>query len=176
MVGTGPPCAPLSRERREMKNYHQALAAFKTAAVDLSAAMELEGRSNIPGYPSYLPSLDQFVEDVQTMGYWRALEDLDVPPLPPVGTIVWAKHDIDPMGSFTWKEGWAGRIVDVSDESVSVERYSYLGPSAHQWNNCRVLTIDDGHHAYFLAQGCPDRVKFIAPREWLALALHQEFR
>lgn len=71
----------------------------------------------------------------------------ELPELPPVGAMVRARYTLDGGGHFTWPEGWVGTVKTSTEDLIEVECIRYLGPGANEWDNCRVITTDDGANA-----------------------------
>jgi hypothetical protein len=124
-----------------------ALALFKHATATLNSLWDSKD-GDILGdtYPKCLPSFDEFIHDVMAMEIQTPKPEL--PDLPPVGTLVRARYDLDCGGHGVWRAGWDGFIVSHDIDSVSVESYRYLGPGMHEWNNCRVISGDDAYGLY----------------------------
>jgi hypothetical protein len=151
-------------------SFEKALVDFKAAVGALSEAWQHEDGDAIKGYPIYLPSFDEFAHDVMDMQIYRP----ELPELPAVGMIVRARYALDGGGHFTWHKGWTGVIKDISDDLVEVECHRYLGPGAHEWENCRVISIDDARCTYEneFSMATPEDV---SRSGLLALALLHEF-
>lgn len=163
-----------------------ALEAFKAAAARLSRVWgrEEDDSAYISGYPDYLPSFDEFVHGIMDMRVERQHKaaEFDLPELPAVGTVVRARYQLDAGGQFTWPEGWSGEIVvadvreprQVDDDGyLHVQAHRYI-PGAREWDNCRMLSVEDGHNVFFNQYGYapPEDVDH---KQLLALALFHEF-
>lgn len=147
-----------------------ALQRFKNATNELSRAWE--GYSDgMVGYPDYLPSFDEFAINVMDMS---VVEHEPLPELPPVGTILRARHDLDcGQRASLWPEGWTGELVSLDGEYVHVQAHRYIAELA-EWDNCRVIGVDDGVNAYENTYGHDPEDG--APRDRLiALALLADF-
>lgn len=155
-----------------------ALEDFKRATSKLSARwMAGEAADDVFGdtYPKCLPSFDEFTSDVLEMDPHRNPRP-DLPDLPAVGTIVRARYDLDCGGHALWPAGWTGEIMLnlPDDEVVSVQAHRYF-PSLSEWDNCRVISMDDGICAY-TNEFDRDPAKDDQPQtRVLAFALLQEF-
>lgn len=135
----------------------EALENFKHATARLSKVWQESDDPWIRRYPSYLPSFDEFNCDVAEMSFGPAEPELpelpELPEMPPVGTIVRARYDLDGAApSFIWPKGWTGEIVNIptpdEGDTVDVRAHRYLGPGAHEWDNCRVISLDDAYATY----------------------------
>jgi hypothetical protein len=150
-----------------------ALELFKYATAELSRLWDHED-GDIFGdtYPKYLPDFDEFHCDVIEME--PQIPAPELPDLPPVGTIVRARYDIAPIpGGFVWKKGWTGEIAGDEPEYVHIQAYRYLGPDCHEWDNCRIISAEDGIFAYeneFSVDASSQPLEKL-----LAYALNQEF-
>lgn len=128
----------------------EAMEDFKRATARLSQVWEDSGDITIRRYPIYLPSFDEFNCDVAEMSFGAAEPEL--PAMPAVGTIVRARYDLDGGGHFIWPKGWTGEIVSIptpdEGDTVDIRAHRYLGPGAHEWDNCRVISFDDAWAMY----------------------------
>lgn len=149
-----------------------ALEGFKQATQQLEAEWD-DVPADIFGdtYPP-IPSFDEFSMSVSGMEIQQ--RNVVLPALPSVGTIVRAREALNPLGSFVWHKGWTGEIRYIGLDYVKVECHRYLGPGAHEWENCRQLSLDDGRDQFEHRYGyeAPDGLE----RETLlACALDAEF-
>lgn len=130
----------------------EALEEFKRATAKLTSIWcDSDSIDTVSNYPSYLPSFDEFNCDVMEMSFDPPAPEL--PEMPPVGTIVRARYDLDgAFPSFYWPKGWTGEIVNIptpdEGDSVEIRAHRYLGPGAHEWDNCRVIGLDDAWSHY----------------------------
>jgi hypothetical protein len=131
--------------------FRRALRAFKDATAWLSKVWDTD---KIPGdvfgssYPAGLPDFTLFDTLVQLMVPEMKIPDLPAPPA--AGTIVRARHDLDCGGQGTWPKGWSGEVLSLPgdgngyDDCIEVRCHRYLGKSLHEWDNCRVISLEDG--------------------------------
>jgi len=132
--------------------FRLALEDWKRATAKLSSVWQNGGAApDVFGdtYPSYLPSFDEFSSDVTDMDPYRKPKP-NLPALPAVGSIVRARYDLDMGGHGTWQRGWTGEIVDINEDSQDavIRAHRYLGPGLHEWDNARVLSLDDAMCIY----------------------------
>ena len=172
----------MDNNSRITPDFRLALVRWKEATAHLSSVWQNDGAPAdvfADSYPSYLPSFDYFACDVDDMDPDRKPKPT-LPLLPPIGTVLRARYHLDMgfgPGGNGWPKGWTGEVVDIEPDAqhISIQAHRYLGPDYHQWNNCRVISLDDGMYRYedeYNRQAADDD----QPMEGvLALGLFREF-